>query len=234
MIQPSAGIWARREYLRRIWTIHHTMAPPDATPVMMVHMTNTMIMPYMVWDDQNLDLEWKYGPEPQQSKYPVDLLLAESTGRQTGSVPFVLARVSDAPTPAVKAIAERTKFGVMMVHEIKWFEQDTFRPLIDILTKFGYGQDDCKVYDYWVPGYPVTPSNPDAKSLLLECNGQLMLVVCTWNPQPETVTFKFDNALTGLKPTGATDAETGAALDFDGTALKLPLDGYGVRIVTMK
>jgi hypothetical protein len=66
-IQPSAGMWARREYLRRVWTMHRTLAPADALPAMMIHMTNTHILPYMVWNDENLDLEWKFGPEPQQN-----------------------------------------------------------------------------------------------------------------------------------------------------------------------
>jgi hypothetical protein len=234
LVQPSAGIWARRDYLRRIWVIHHTMAPPDAIPVMMIHMTNTMILPYMVWDDQNLDLEWKYGPEAQQSKYPPDLLLAESTGRQTGSIPFVLARVSDATTPAATLAAQRTRFGTMMVHEIKWWGHEGFQRQLDLLTDFGYGQDDCKVYDYWEDGYPVTPSNPEAKSLLLQRNGALMLLVCTWNSNPETVDFKLDTARLGMQPAAATDAEDGAKLDFDGKTLKLPLDGYGVRIVKLQ
>ena len=34
----------------------------------MLHMTNSHIVPYMVWNHSNLDLEWFYGPDPAQVK----------------------------------------------------------------------------------------------------------------------------------------------------------------------
>ena len=97
------------------------MAPADALPAMMIHMTNTHILPYMVWNDENLDLEWKFGPEPQQSKFSYDFLRAETLGRQTGNVPWALDRIMDAKSKEQEAMAVRTRFGTMMVHEIRWW-----------------------------------------------------------------------------------------------------------------
>jgi hypothetical protein len=213
-VQPSAGMWARREYLKRIWVIHRQFAPPDALPAMMIHMTNTHIIPYMVWNDENLDLEWKFGPEPQQSKFHHEFLRAESLGRQSGNVPYVIDKVMDARTAEENHIAHRTKFGAMMVHEIRWWGwgEDVEADLIRIVKDFGYGLDDCQVFNYWDDGFPVKASDAEAKSLLLKRNGELLLVVCTWNPNPAEVKFAFDAAALGMKPATAEDAERASCL----------------------
>ncbi|MGD0091657.1 MAG: glycoside hydrolase domain-containing protein [Planctomycetota bacterium] len=236
-IQPSAGMWARRDYLRRIWTLHRQLGPKDALPAMMIHMTNTHLISYMGWNDENLDLEWKFGPEPQQSKFAPDFLRAESLGRQSGNVAYVLDKISDTRTAEEQRIAHRTKFGAMMVHELRWWGwgEDAEGGLIKILKDFGYALEDCQVWNYWDEGYPVKASDPEAKSLLLKRNGKLLLLICTWNPKAAEVTFQLDAAKAGLKPTAAVDAEKpDQPLKLDGAALTLPLESYGVRMVELK
>ncbi len=233
-VQPSAGIWARREYLRRIWNIHRTLAPPDAVPVIMIHMTNSLILPYMVWGDQNLDLEWKFGPEIQQTKFTPDFLRAESCARQTGSVPFVLDRILDAKSKEEQAIAERTKFGVMAVHECRWWGREHYPDLVKLMLDFGYGQDDCTVWNYWQPECPVTVSDADCKLLVLKRGTEAFLLACTWNPKPATVTVTFAKDTLGLTPAAAEDAETKEALGVANGALTLPMPGYGVRLVRVR
>jgi len=235
-IQPSAGMWAHREYLKRIWIVHRSEADPRLPVIQMIHMTNTHLLPYMGWNDANLDLEWFYGPEPQQSKYAPELLRAESLGRQTGNLPLVLANIDNVRSKEEQAFAERTRFGVMMVHEIKarmWGEDGQ---LLKRVLDFGYGQDDCQVFNYWDEHYPVRTSHDEqVKSLLLRRGQDLLLVLCTWNPKPETVTLRLDGQALGLTLSAATDAETGEALKFDGEGtLAIPLPGYGVRLVRMQ
>ncbi len=234
-IQPSAGMWARRDYLRRVWVIHQTVAPKDATPIMMIHMTNTHIVPYMVWNEENLDLEWKYGPEPQQSKYPHDLLRAEALGRQSGNIPVVIALVQDAKSKEDEAFAHRTRFGAMFVHEIRWFGPP--EPLTKLAADFGYGRDDCQVWNYWDEGYPVKASDPEAKSLLLKRGSELMLVIATWNPRPAEVRFTLDTRALKLRPTTVLNEEKkGETIPFDArrATFALPLEGYGVRVLRVR
>ncbi|MGA2068121.1 MAG: glycoside hydrolase domain-containing protein [Thermoguttaceae bacterium] len=238
-IQPSAGIWARREYLKRIWVIHRQLPPPDALPAMMIHMTNTHILPYMVWNDENLDLEWKFGPEPQQSKFPHDFLRAETLGRQSGNVPWGLDRIVDHKTAEEKRIAHRTRFGVMMVHEIRWWGmgEDVEGAMLKAITDFGYAQDDCRVLNYWDDGFPVKTSDPEAKTLLLKRGKELLLLVCTWNPKPAQVRFDLDLKALGVSPAAAFNTEEPSERLFwnvTGGELKLAIEGYGVRIVRLK
>jgi hypothetical protein len=108
--------------------------------------------------------------------------------------------------------------------------------LLKQVLDFGYGRDDCQVFNYWDENYPVQTSHDEqVKSLLLQCGRELLLVLCTWNPKPETVTLRLDRPALGLTPAAATDVETNEALRFDGEGtLTVPLDGYGVRMVRLK
>jgi hypothetical protein len=206
---------------------------------MMIHMTNTHILPYMVWNDENLDLEWKFGPEPQQSKFPHDFLRAETLGRQSGNVPWALDRIMDHKTPEEKRIAHRTRFGVMMVHEIRWWGmgEDVEAAMLKAIKDFGYAQDDCQSLNYWDEGYPVKASDPEAKTLLLKRGKELMLLVCTWNPKAAAVRFELDLKALNVRPATAVDAESpGVSVQWNAQAgvLNLSLDGYGVRMVRLK
>jgi hypothetical protein len=180
----------------------------------------------------NLDLEWMYGPEPQQSKYSPELLRAESLGLQSGNFPLVLARVQNTTSEAQKAKAERTRWGTMLVHEIRC--SITVSPLPESIVDFGYGLDDCHVFNYWQDDYPLRASNEQVKTLLLRRKGQAFIAVCTWNPEPETVTLALDSEALGLDLRQAENAETGEALPFDNNTLTLALPGYGVRLVRLK
>jgi hypothetical protein len=229
-IQPSAGLWARREYLKRIWVIHRTEADPRMPVIQIVHITNTHILPYLVWNDANLDLEWFYGPEPQQAKYAPDLLRTESLGRQSGNLPLVMANIDSTKTPEEKAFIERTRFGTMMIHEIKarmWHEDGQ---LLRRVLDFGYGQPDCEVFNYWDENHPVKISNAaQVKSLLLKRGSELLLVLCMWNPNPEPITLAFDFPVSQVA-----DAETGETVAEDAGKFRLNLDGYGVRFLQAK
>ncbi|MFW6164483.1 MAG: glycoside hydrolase domain-containing protein, partial [Planctomycetota bacterium] len=148
---------------------------------------------------------------------------------------LVLAAVKNAKTEEQKLAAERTRFGTMMVHEIKFrYARGSKEPMETVLA-FGYGRDDCQVFNYWDPDYPLAVSSEQVKSLLLRRGDALLAVLCTWNPKPETVTLTLDTEALGLTPKAATDAESGEALGIKGgKTLTVPLDGYGVRILRLE
>ena len=236
-VQPSAGLWAHREYLRRTWVIHRTQADPRLPVIQMIHMTNTNIPPYLVWNDSNLDLEWFYGPKPAQSKYPHDMLRAQSLGLKSGNIPLALARTTGGPKDlpaAERLVAERTRFGAMMVHEIKVRISRESAPLLKKLLDFGYGLDDCRVYNYWADDFPLAASDDEAKTLLLKRGGKLLLLICTWNPGPAKVTFTLDAAAIGVSPSRAVDDESQQVLALDGGSLTVGLKGYDVRLVRLE
>jgi hypothetical protein len=162
------------------------------------------------------------------------MLQAQTSGRQTGNVPLVIAKVENTKTPAETRLAHRSRFGAMMVHEVRFWGPEAFQHLINKLTDFGYGRDDCLVRNYWQPDYPLTASNPQVKSLWLQRGSEVLVLLCTWNPQPEAVTLTVDPKLAGLTPQSASDVESGETLPVAGGKVLLAIEGYGVRMVRLK
>jgi hypothetical protein len=200
---------------------------------MMIHMTNTQILPYMVWNDENLDLEWKDAGVPAQTKYGHAFLRAESLGRQSGNVPDAIAHMQGAPG-VTEETARRTRFGTLMVHEIRpvWagFHH---RKLYDLVKAFGYGgDDDCRVFNYWDADAPVAIDDPECKWLLLEKDGERLLLLCTWNGEARDVKITLK---TGTPVGEALDAETPeTTFAVKDNILTVPMSGYGVRLMRMR
>jgi hypothetical protein len=234
-IHPSAEIWWQREYFKRIWVLHQQLAPAETPPIMMFHMTNTHILPTMSFGQSNLDLEWKYGPEVQQSKYPPDMLRTEAMGLQTGNVPLVLAGVHDTESEEQKRRAQRSRFGTMMVHEIRFRYHGPSRQLMQKVLEFDYGRDQCRVRNYWDNDYPVsTGDEKNVKSILLRRGDRLMLVLTTWNENADTVTVTVDEQALGVKLHRAKNAETGDPIALNNGQMKLDLTPYAVRVVRLE
>jgi len=231
-IQPSASLWARREYLRRIWVLHQQLYDPKTPQIMEVHMTNGHVVPYMVWNEINLDLEWFYDGPLAQIRYPADLLRAESLGRKTGNIPSALARDYRHPRGV------RSRFGTLMVHEIgNAFSggiQEQPGPLKRILEQFGYGLPDCKVHNYWDRNPPATVSDEQCKWLLLQRGKRFLALLCTWRPVPSEATLTLSSAALGMSPVRAVDAENGNDLELKDGAVTVPLKDYGVRLIRIE
>ncbi len=224
-MQPSAGIWARREYLKRIWTLHEQWKDSRMPPLMMIHMTNTHILPYMVWNHSNLDLEWFYGDSPAQQAYAADMLRAQSIGRQTGNIPCALARGD-------KHGGRPGRAEMAAIHEIRL--TDDYTPYAP-LTEFGYDEVGVDIFNYWDESYPVTFSDPKVKSILLRRDGQARLLLATWNGEAATVTMTPDTAKLGCEVGTVTDVRTATSLPIDAKGnVTFELNGYGTLLLDLQ
>jgi hypothetical protein len=124
----------------------------------------------------------------------------------------------------------------LMVHEIRpsfvaghgaGQRAGAARELYKHLIAFGYGEADCEVFNYWQPNDPVRISNDaQVKSLLLQRGDELLLLLCTWNSNPEEITVALP-----IPASRCVDAETGEAVALDVGKLRLQLEGYGVRLL---
>jgi hypothetical protein len=225
-IQPTAKMWSHRNYFRRIWTLHRQLAPDKTKPMMMLHMTNSHVVPTMVWNDMNYDLEWLGSVLPKQRAFSPELLRTESIGLQTGTIPTALA--------AKGCRGHLTFFGSMMVHEVRsWFTNKTARSMLQHTLEFGYGRG-ADVFNYWHEDYPMTASDDEVKTLLLERDNELMILLTTWNSRPARVRLEIDTRALGVSPARACNAETGEGLPFDGTTVTLDVEGYDVRLIHLK
>ena len=223
-VQPSAGIWARREYLQRIWKMHRNLPPEGANPKMMLHMTNTHILPYMVWADANLDLEWRINRLPRQRAFSPELLRAESIGLQTGNLPMALPNPRD----------ELSQFGIGMVHEMRSrYIHPRARVMLEEMLKFGYGRG-AKVVNYWDENAPFTASDDQCKWLLMIHEGEALVLLCTWNPEDTDVTFTLDEQAAGVDVAEVVNVESGKTFQSVNGVFDVNVPGYGIQLLRLK
>lgn len=217
-IIPSASMWNHRTYLKRIWILHQQLRNPKAPQAMMIHMTNTHIAPYMVWNEYNLDFEWRRSDDLLQKRFSPDIIRTEALGLKTGNIPVVLG-FSGGPA--------------MLVHEVKGgiSVQKCPKPFVD----FGYGLEDCQVYNYWGDNPPLSVSDPDCKWLLLKRDGKLLIYLVTWNGDAAEVDLSLDTETLGLNLSEVKKAKTGEPVTklVDGS-FTVPVKGFGVRTLIVE
>ena len=68
----------------------------------------------------------------------------------------------------------------------------------------------------------------------LKRNGEVMIVVCTWNKQAEEVKLTLDTRALGVNLKEARNAENDKNVAFDGKTLTLNLEGYAVRLLHVR
>jgi len=177
-------------------------------------MTNTNLVPVLSFATVNLDWEWQYGKRDFQDRFSPDLTVAETIGRQCGNIPLILAGgFYDAQDPQY-AWCMRTRTGVCLVHEIlawDWGPAER-NELYRRLFLFGYGEKDCRVYNYWDEGFPLQIEGCDAKGLVMARGNRAVVVVTDYSGDGE-VTVRLDLPATGLPDTvKPSDLETGETL----------------------
>jgi len=251
-IHPAATIWEQREYYQRVWTLMNELTAKGISPFPLgftQHVTNTCVLPLNTWNTASLDMEWRwYDEEPWKSgatanpiPFPPDLLLAETTGRQTGSYGHALYDVSSRlNTAQSRPDWGRTEWGMRIVHEIlrpEPFAQHAIANRLEkALREFGYGSKDCQVVNYWSDDPPVRVTDENVKWLLLvrKKDNRLFLVLQSWNKAATNVAVKIDIGRLGFVPAGGVwDVDASAKLPVASTAdFRISLAGpYGTRIL---
>jgi hypothetical protein len=184
-----------------------------------------------------MDWEWKYGYEDFQDRFSPDLTVAQSIGRQVGAWPTILAGGHPDPSDPRVDFMYRTRLGVALVHEIQVFDyrperdKDVYRRLFE----FGYGTDDCRVFNYWQDDHPVTVAGVDARTLAMT-RGKEAIVVITDYGDGGRCRAAVDLEWLGLPPGAeATDLETGESVERTAPGeFSLDLKKHDFRILRVK
>jgi len=247
-IQPACSIWEQRTYYKRVWQLMNECRRKGVPhPLAFAqHVTNTLLLPWSTWNTIDLDIEWDWFPDTSDAAqgrkrlnlpFPQDLLLAETTGRQTGSMGNSHFGILGNPNQAASfpPTYARSEWGMRAVHEIGSRNNNA---LEKALWKFGYGTDRTTVTDYWSDNPPVAVNDPDNNKWLLvvrRSDAALLLVLQTWNKADTDLIVTLDPARLGFRPAAkARDVETGQEMATTGETLHLTLPGpYGTRVVTI-
>ncbi len=229
---PSMGLWAMRELIKRTAVMFHEKGRPVFANV--AHMTNTNIVPILSFASINLDWEWQYGKRDFQDRFTPELTVAETIGRQCGNVPLILGGGHTPSTDPAFDWMMRTRLGVVLVHELRvWdWQPQSYWDMYGKLYEFGYGDRDCRVYNYWDEGFPLSIEGCDARGIVI-VKGPRAVVVATDYGEGGECELRLDLAKLGLPATvKAADLETGEALAGDGRgAVRFPLKKHDFRAV---
>lgn len=231
-VHPSMGLWALRDLVKRTAILFNEQGRPVFSNV--IHMTNACLVPVMAFANINLDWEWQYGERDFQDRFTPELTVAETIGRQCGNVPLILQGGYYSVPDDVRARINRTRTGVCMVHELRtWDWQpkemwDLYKQLFD----FGYGEKDCRVYNYWDDGFPLAVEGVNAKAILLVRGAKALAIVTDYGGGGDGV-VKLDLKATGVPETAKPkDLESGQGLASPGPGqASLNLKKHDYRVV---
>ncbi len=211
-IHPSMGLWDMRELMRRTAVMLNENG--RSTYANVPHMTNTNIVPLLSFATVNLDWEWRYGKTDFQDRFTWDLTVAQTIGRQCGNVPMILGGGHTPRDDPEYPWMTRTRLGVCLVHEIRvwdWGPEEHYA-MCGKLFEFGYGLDDCAVYNYWDEGFPMQVTGAEAKGIVMARGGRALAIVTDYGEGGDC-TLTLDMKALGLPDTViATDFETGEAM----------------------
>ncbi|MGQ9697558.1 MAG: glycoside hydrolase domain-containing protein [Armatimonadota bacterium] len=256
-IQPACTIWEQRRYYKRVWQLMNEVQRKGVPyPLAFAqHITNTRLLPWNTWCTITLDLEWEWFPDPVVPErgrdlrpmpasswqvrlpFPPDLLLAETAGRQTGTMGD--AHFGILGNPQYEAFFPPTyargEWGMRAVHELNARGSEA---LDAALWKFGYGTEQTRVVNYWTDDPPVKVTDPEHNKWLLvirKSDRSLLLVLQTWHRSQTVVEVHLKPPRLGFRPAAeACDVETGKAVPFSGTHLRLSMPApYGTRVVVL-
>jgi len=262
-IQPAAAMWSQRAYYKRIWQLMNELTASGKTPYPLCyvnHMTSGNIIPWMTWNNVNTDLEWSWyrlpGPDGKDpggmAPFPHGLLLAETTGRHSGSYPHALFSLTgrgqtyNVKIPGAQLVdwGMRTVFEIPSEYSVRSDSNapaDPFSRMRIAFNNFGYTQPDvCKVTDYWEDNPAVSVSDPDTKWIMLarKSDKRVLLVLQSWHREDTTFSVTIDTTKLGFIPEAlAIDVgeDVQIPLNIDkAISLKITLPGpFGTKVIQL-
>ena len=215
-LRPTCELFALRELFKRCAVL---VTQKRGYNMNVAHMTTVEVAPLQTWFGVNLDWEARFGRDDFQDRFSREYIRVVTLGQHCGTIPLVLGSLGIAENlpREDKARLLRTLAGTILAHEVKdwalnWGKVPTYDRALAALYRFGYGEPDCHVYNYWQDGYPVRVTGADTASLLLVRGGEALLVVTDYN-SGGVCGLQIDGRCLGINPDGIfTDAENGANL----------------------
>jgi hypothetical protein len=232
-LRPGVSIFAFHELTKRVAVMQHQMG---RRPLVFIHMTNANIVPLLSFGTILLDHEWRDQGDFRDKDFCERLyldddstvLLAQSTGLQSGCLGIV-HNLFHGDERLV-----RSALGAALTHEMKvgLYYERLGQKIAGLLSDFGYGRPDCRVWRYWDDSLPLKTEGAAVRTLTLARGGKAMVVVASCGPGGE-VTLDLDRKLLGLADdVAAVNGETGQRLQRLGPGqFKLTIARHDFQVV---
>ena len=189
-------------------------------------------MPILSFAGSQLSWEDREGDADFQDRVSRDYISAESLGRQSGNVPFLLTLING-PDEKKNTWAKRTNAGVTLTHEIKphtaYMISPDYWSNFQRLLEFGYGQPATRVWNYWDANYPAHIEGSETSSLVVSKPGRAIIVVCDYgNGGDLKLTFDLTAKFT------AKDMESGQPLTVTGNTVQFALKKHDFKMILVE
>ncbi|MBQ9770491.1 MAG: hypothetical protein IJW23_01570 [Lentisphaeria bacterium] len=231
-VQPYFDIFDMRNLIKRtaIMVYQEGTKIFDNRPLLVLHMTNTNLVPFMSLGSIQLDMEAMFGAMDFQDRFTEDYIKVCTLGLQTGCIPEVLIQISGNN----KEFVTRTFLAVTLAYDIPMVLNGggptaVWNKTWTKLKGLGYGTDKMEVFPCFAPSGKVST---DAKKLRLTeyrlKDGRTLVAACSFGHAGKAkIKFAFP-----VKE--ARNLETGKALPFSGNTVEIDLKKHDFRLISVK
>ncbi len=205
-IHSRVGILALRDLVKRLAVLMDQM---NVSPrLLMIHMTNSLIIPGHSFCDITYDWEMEYGTKDFQDRFSLDFIRAESTGKQIGALGAVLEGIHNVENlpgndkENMKRLT-RTSLALQLLHEIisntrsHACDPGVIFEVRNIMHNFGIADKKCKFVGYWQKDSKVKVSGGDFKCSYYINGNKIMLIVSNMGTRGKAH-IHWENRKTGL------------------------------------
>jgi len=213
-IQPYCDFFEMRNTVKRTAVMAYLAGKTvfDNRPMVDLHITNGITLPYLSFAAFQLDLERGYGPTEFHERFSEEHILTETLGTHTGCAPAVLCCLTGNDLGHITRSFMCYTFAYDLPN-VSWaYPGDrVFNRLWRKLFEFGYGTKDVEVVTFWDEGAPkvVTTKDRDARITVYRRKDSAHAVVAVCDMGNRERQVKVD--ISGLKYKNAvvSDFETG-------------------------
>ena len=216
-IQPYCDWFGRRELIKRTAVAAYLAGKTvfDNRPMVDLHITNGITLPYLSFAAFQLDLERGYGPTEFHERFSEEHILTETLGTHTGCAPAVLCGLTGNDLEHITRSFMCYTFAYDLPNVV-WAAHHgkIYSTLWRKLFQFGYGTKDVEVVTFWDEGAPkiVTAKDRDARITVYRRKDRAHAVVAVCDMGNQKRRTAVDVSGLKYKNITASDFETGRKL----------------------
>ncbi len=204
----------------------------NGRPLLMIHLTDCNVVPWLSLASHGLDWEMNFGDKPYPQRFSDAYIQTDTLGTQTGVTPFVLVNAAGANGVAAtkSALALTFAYGLLAQTDCGITRTPYFFQLRDAVWEFGYGEPTTEVFPCWRKDNPVKECTPGVRACFLRrADRQAMLLVGNLTDADTTAEFLLPQEYTVI------DGETRQEHPLlEGRRLLLPVKAYSPAILYLK
>lgn len=213
-IQPYCDFFEMRNTIKRTATMVYLAGRTifDNRPLVELHITNGITLPYLSFAAFQLDLERGYGPTEFHDRFSEEHIITETLGTQTGCSPVVLCGLTGNNLEHITRSFMCYTFAYDLPN-VLWANNGSkvYKQLWRKLFNFGYAADNVEVITFWDENskLPVKTADKDARITVYRQRNKPHAVAAVCDMGSSKRQVEVDISALGYKNAAVSDFETG-------------------------